>query len=352
LVQAELDRREESGAGPILELAWRLASEHETHEELSFKCGRIAIWYYLDARIERLEIQKARSAHKDAGSTTGPYVDVLAQNLFDQGQQVARAGDEAARTPPAELDRERLRAARQILRELEDELLAGRRSPDTSFLGPIQQLLRAELAVRGEDDTAAALELGWRHVFLVETIARRSFNTVFPIAPAEYQKLRGSRLEHQLALARLDPAKRLGAPFATAELLAGQDDPLDRLKELARGRFEAEEMTPEEVVRAWREAARKVHQAHFDEVQCGRMTPDTLLPSFAQLSRAEQARRGEEGRAAILEASWRLAWQVDQISQADYRRGRIGFGETLETTYHRLAAEMELARLRERKPEK
>jgi hypothetical protein len=352
LLRAELDRTGEAGAGPILELVWRLTREHETKQQSKLNAGRIGVPEYLDTRIDRLEVQKLRAAQKDAGNLTGPFDDVLSKDdPLAYARRLADWSDEAARMPPAELDRERLRAARQALREREEDFQRRGSSFSLPALSDAaERWLRAELAVQGADD-AGVREQAWRRALQIETMVRKMFaNGRF--AEADYLETRCARLEHQASLAGLDPAKRGGAPFTQAELLPGPDDPLDQLKELARRRFEMEQIPRERVLRAWRDDARRVTDMGLDYYAAGRGASDLRLDALARLTRAGLADRGEEGRAAVLEASWRLAWQVDQICQAKLQAGRISIVEAAYMRGPRLAVEMELARLRERKPEK
>jgi hypothetical protein len=343
LLHAEQAPKGEAGDGPVLELAWRRAWLAERFARSGFESGRNSITEYWRARLERLELQRSRAAQKNAESQTGTLADFLLEDeALPYARRLARFIEEAGRTDRAELDRERLAIARMALRATEDEIRRGRFLIERLF-EETQVLVRAELAVRGEDDPNAVLEVAWQSAIALERIARARFDAG-RIATAEC-------LEQQFALARLGPAGRGGAAFMTAELLIQGDD-FGQLRELARDRFDAEQMSPEQVWQAWREAARKVFQARFDELQTGLGGPYRLWQSSAYLARVEHSGRAEKGQAAILEASWRLAWQVDRITQGMFQMGRIAIAEAAETRIQRLAVEMELARLRERKPEK
>jgi hypothetical protein len=194
------------------------------------------------------------------------------------------------------------------------------------------------------------VELAWRLALEIERLYQSSVYGRNGLA--EYLEARCFLLGLQFALTRRPPAKRHDYGLSADDFKADRPEPLDQLRDLARSRFEAEQMASREVGREWREAARLVVRIRFDECRSGRVVPNALLEPCYRQSQAERSLPGEEDQAALLEAAWRLAWRLDQISQSAYQVGRIATGDAAEMTAHRLAAEMELARLRERKPEK
>ena len=354
LLQAQLAANGKTGMRAALEENWRHAVAVEITTQDMRRSGKSRVAEHVTASLNRLEIQRNRADH--TGKEIGALEDLVsADDTLDYARRIAHFSHEAEHTSPAELDRERLRVARLAYRTWQRLFQGGRLSADELF-EPAQQLLRAELAVRGEQSRVAVLEQVLCDALEIEAICRKQ-NAFGRIRDADYSNARRNRLEIQFALARLRPAMPSGAVFDTDSDEDDHGEPLDRIRNLARARYDAAQMSLEQVLMAWQDDARKVAEYNSqlfgtERDGTGMRWPETIPESTVRRARAELVGRGNDGRAEVAEASWQLAWQADEMNQLSLQSGRIYREMAAEARALRLEMEMELARLREQKPAK
>jgi hypothetical protein len=149
----------------------------------------------------------------------------------------------------------------------------------------------------------------------------------------------------QCALAVLLPVLRPGT--ATAE-----PDALDTERAMAKARFAADQATPAELTRQLVEAVRDWQQRQYDKYCAGTITPDLALEPSMFLMKAELLAQVRPSPRPLLEQTWRQTWQASELAESKYRAGRASIADVGQTRAERLTVELELARLREKKPEK
>src|SRR5262249_26558574 len=149
-----------------------------------------------------------------------------------------------------------------------------------------------------------------------------------------------------LGARRADPAAR---PAVAVDLLPPGGVLPDLGPQLARDRFEAGGMRPEEGLRARHEAARMVCEVRLQEFLARRGFFDVFLDASERMLRARHELGGDADPAPLLEGLWRGAREADAILRGRYEAARVGSAEAAEARERRLAVEMELARLKERR---
>jgi hypothetical protein len=159
------------------------------------------------------------------------------------------------------------------------------------------------------------------------------------------------------------------APYAVAGLVsllrpgivAAQPDGLDLEvdKAMAKARFAVDQAKPAELARQMVQAARDVYEFQLAKYRFGTIQPEALFESELLLRRAQLAVKedttpgtGRINSGPVLEAAWRQAWHADELARSKYRAARVTIADVSQTSIYRLALEIELARLRENKPEK
>src|SRR5262249_30564788 len=198
---------------------------------------------------------------------------------------------------------------------------------------------QAERAAAGDQDTTAALESRWRLGWRVEGVKRARFEANRG-GFADYAEARTDRLAAQAALLR---ARRAGPSSGfgwDVAFLAEDEASPGAARGLAHGRFEAEQAGPEAAIRGRRDAPREAFEARRGEFLAGRGTLDVLFACQEQLARAEHDLRGGVDTAPLLEELWRLAWELDRITQARFEARRVSIADLAEVRGRRLEVEI------------
>jgi hypothetical protein len=290
---------------------------------------------------------------------------------LNEERAMAKARFAADQATLEQLTRERVKTARDRYRETN-------RGPyrfECFWDPPVREatgtLLQAEFAASGDLDRA--LELAWRIAWKLDK-QEESRYLVGRSTAGNAAADRGNRLAVELDLLRLRERKpgprepgdphmskwNPAAAFAWAVVAIpcytgparAYDDQLDESRELAKARFAADQAKPLDWLRLRVEAARLVYGEMRDRYEAGTITPEAYLAASVRLVEALQAATGQADSAAIAELAWRMAWLADEAAQFRYAAGRATKVDTGTTRDQRLRAEMELLRLRERKPEK
>ncbi len=346
-LQTDLDVQGQDGTAAVLEVAWRQCCEIEAIVEKKYQSNTCHFTDLLIVRETRLTLQQARARLPRAGRVAGSLDDfVRADDPLEHAQHVARLNFEAEQTPRPDVDRARVKTARMAYAERHQQLLAGRVLV-SDLLEEAQRLLQAELVDRGEDGAVAALELRWRQARELESIleAKLSAGTA---KVADLTAARCTRLETETALVRAWRAHPGARVDIALDLVPEDDDFLERHKELARARFQAEQTSPAERARERYDAAHLEVEARVQELMAGRIYLDVLLESTHRLFQAQRDLRGEAELAPVLENLWRLTWYTEAIYQAKLAAGTAKIADASHSTENRLEVERQLARLKER----
>src|SRR5260370_29451125 len=135
---------------------------------------------------------------------------------------------------------------------------------------------------------------------------------------------------------------------------AAQPDSLDDDRAMAKARFAADQATLAELT----QQRVKGLKAAWDEYR--EMTgppplysigpPPPVREHSIPLLQAELALRREDDLGRLLELAWRIALQLDETEHASYLAGRATLADAVAARGNRLAAELDLLRLPERKP--
>jgi hypothetical protein len=346
-LQADLDVQGQDGTAAVLEVAWRQCCEIEAIVEKKYQSNTCHFTDLLIVRETRLTLQQARARLPRAGRVAGSLDDfVRAEDPLELAQHVARLNFEAEQTPRPDVDRARVETARRVYAERQQEVLSGR-GWVSDLLEESQRLLQAELAARGEDGAVAALELRWRQAREIETILQAKF-LAGTAKVADLTAARCTRLEAETALLRARRAHSGARVDIALDLVPEDDDFLERHKELARARFQAEQTSPAERAHERYDAAHLEVEARVQELMAGRITLDLLLESTHRLFQAQRDLGGEAELAPVLESVWRIAWYTETIFQAKLAAGTAKIADTYHSTEHRLEVERQLSRLKER----
>jgi hypothetical protein len=126
------------------------------------------------------------------------------------------------------------------------------------------------------------------------------------------------------------------------------DAPGDRAlaaKELAKACREAARTKAAELARERIAAARKALRERHKEFGAGRGGLNVLFEAGRVWLDAERAAGlSRAARAAVLDYSWRMLWELERLLREGHEAGRVKTADYLETRARRLEAEMRLAR--------
>lgn len=144
----------------------------------------------------------------------------------------------------------------------------------------------------------------------------------------------------------LAPTPALAQPALPAE----QFHP-DMIKDAAKARFEASVATRRELAKARRDASEVCFQERFKLYRAGATEPGIgrpvtlalLLEAVAELAQAELALSDKlADRSAIRAYHWLYTWETERITEAQYRRARVGRVALMQARSLRLTEEIKL----------
>jgi hypothetical protein len=346
-LQTALDVQGEEGAAAALEVAWRQCCQIEDVLENKYHSGTCRFADLLIAREARLALQQARARLPGAGRVAGTLDFLTADDPLEHAQRVARSNFEAEQTPRSDVARARIEVARmaRTIHEQEYGRMPGITLMD--LMEDTQRLLRAERAARGEDGAVARLECCWRQAVKIEAISREKL-AAGTMKLSDLPTVLALRLEAETALVRARQANPGAHVDIAHDLLRENDAFLERHKELARSRFQAEQTSSEERARERSDAARLEADYRMQELISGRITLNVFLDASQRLFQAQRDLGGEAELALALETQWRLAWYTERLMQAKLDAGTARVADAYHSTEHRLEVERQLARLKER----
>lgn len=167
-----------------------------------------------------------------------------------------------------------------------------------------------------------------------------------------------SPLVFSLAALAILPAPGQATFLPEARPSFEEDNPL-HTRNIARARFQAAQIDPQETKRARRDATRAAfHDRRLDflfalnQLGFSRGVFDFLIESALDLMEAEQALNpSEEGRLRALEQFWGHLAEFDRENQRRTDSGHVDVRNYLRSRYYRLDAEIQRADLREKHKE-
>lgn len=294
---------------------------------------------------------------------------VVGQQPFPQGEEeidpfriprttsLARTKFGVTRATPSDLARDRFGYARKEFESRFQELLAGRGTLDFVLAASLRWL-DAELAL-AESPAArqAAYERYWLFAWQVELI-NKARNDAGRLPIQDYLHARYYRLDAEIKLhearARNKSAKTL--VLRGLELLDndgafpfGQNPSPDLIeaerKERARGKFESLRSDPRQLLQAKGDTVRNEIEAIFKEFLAGRGTLSlTISPSRRLLQSELESAENDSARLAAYERYCHNAQEDAAINKARFEAARIPIQDHAWSQYHRLEAEIWLAR--------
>jgi hypothetical protein len=353
--QAEQVLKGDVRPGPLLEMSWRYAWLAEAVASAANDGSPHKVEAYFRARTHRFELEMARLGQKNVGNEGGLFDDfLLADDPLTYAKQVAQRSFEAEQAKPADLARERIRSASERLQNFQDHPFRIRSIRPYYILQEAEyELARARLAPQG-DTSVALLQQSWVINWQTELITEIRYRG----GTAAFDQLiekRGDRLKDQYELVRRGEFKTVSSEAVVTDFFLWDFELLDVLRALASARLEAEQTSVEEVARM---RVQGIYEAFEDlahpylggRSSAAPLDRQEIIDFERTMYEAELAVGGEQGRAAALEASWRRIWAEDRRTQAKYEGGTAALEHFGLMRGRRLEIEMELARLRDKRP--
>jgi hypothetical protein len=364
LAAAELLANGPAARVTALEGWWWASWEAEQYAQLSYEARRTRATDYFWELFAHLE---AAAALAEAGSGPGQpslfsrYLPLREEPITGplEAKELARARFEVSRARPANLRRDRAKAAGEWARACwEDEWPNFQAHPDrvSAAFEAMPQLLAAEKDAEDTPAARLALEEGrWRVAWERERLARVELDAGrWRVAWWRVAWERG-RVAGAVFAARFDRLEaeaelleaRPGQPSVLLwERLAAELGPPLAAKELARARFEASQGKVGELAAARRQAVLQEVEQRFQGLLAGAGGLDLLQKSIDRAGRA-LAVGGPEARRRSLEEHWRWAWELDRFIEAAHEAGRARVRDHLATRYDRRMAELMIVAARE-----
>ncbi len=195
-----VSRDRDADPTPLLERRWKTLRRIEEGAAVKLQVGKLAASDLETCRCLRLAAEiawrQARQGAEKPGGRNRPAVD---DDTADDADW-ARAKEKASRADLRDLLRERLRAARDANRDIDQEFQAGQLTVELPLEASLLLLEAEYAAASGPKEKAAALERHWRRGLDLEAVAERKLGEG-KIAVADVMEARFARQEAEMWIA-------------------------------------------------------------------------------------------------------------------------------------------------------